>query len=469
MNNRVLLLLVGLLVVCAVITAAREHSEKEVSAEESRVARDADPRRTTRKKKRSNNCTKKCKKFQDSTAKKKCAKKCSTKGSKKRTVKRRNGKKKKCRNPPCKRGSRKDGPSSRQSVDAACVSAAAITIRRWKEKAVNFGRQYKQMTKQQDLGKNKANKKGGFKSIVNKLVGVGGGNKSALTCSGQADSTGAKQMKNLTDLMEGCEKAINDSCNLDNFPKPNMTELDACKAKVDEFSNATTACFADIKNEATAAKGCQCFVGAEIKALLEAVDNCSAESAFTGAKEQAKNCKKAFSDCKKYQDDAVDTLSACSADVSKLTEKAAALNKNAEAVKKAKAKVKELTGSKRIKRAVATTCTEVITKVKALVTVVQQSPAATIVYTYAVEISESTVTCSDADKALLAAEEASLDEALTEIEDALEDAQDDLMAATGSTASAEALSNAAATTAASMGTTKSARLRRRFRSQFNLI
>merc|ERR1712227_105267 len=155
----------------------------------------------------------------------------------------------------------------------------------------------------------------------------------------------------------------------------------------------------------------------------------------------------------------------CAADVSKLTQKAAALSQNSAALKDTRAKVKSLTGSRRNRaiRATATTCTEVISKVKQLITVVSQSPSSTMVYTLSVEISQSTVTCTTEEKASLAAQEDSLSEAADSVDEALESAQADLEAATGTTASTASLSEAAA----SSSSTASSRLRLRLRN-FNL-
>ena len=355
MNNIVLLIL-SCLIICAALTAANDVSVSEdISLDQGRYARNT--------KGKGRGCkTLKCKR------KKKTLKNC---GAKSKTACKKKGcswKNKKCVLSIQRRinKSKTRSRTPRQSFDAACVATAAVTIRRWKEKAVNFVRQYKQMKNQQTQGENKSKKKGGFGPIASKLVNIGGGNKSSMQCSGKADNEGAKQLKNLTDLMEGCEKAINDSCNLANFPEANMTALDACKAKVDEFDAETKTCFGQIKNEATAAQGCQCFVSDKMKGLLSEVEACDAETAFKDAKEANKKCRDAFTSCKKYEDDAVGILSACSSDVSKLTDTAKMLSINSNAVKKAQEKVKTLTGSARtrFKRAVATTCTELIAKVK---------------------------------------------------------------------------------------------------------
>ena len=358
--NNIVLLIFSCLIICAAITAADDVFESESVEVQKRIIRDA------KRKPNGNGCKEpncgKNRKSSRSCRARKTGKAC------KETGKGCAWKNKKCVSSGRRKGNRGRGRkvTARQTFDATCVATAAITIRRWKEKAVNFVRQYKQMKNQQTQGDSKSKKKGNFGPIANKLINVGGGNKSAMMCSGKADNEGAKQLRNLTDLMEGCEKMINDSCNLANFPEANMTALDACKAKVDEFDVETKTCFGQIKNEATAIQGCQCFISDKIKGLLTEVEACDAETAFKNAKEANKKCRDAFTSCKKYEDDAVDILSACSSDVSKLSETAKLLSMNSNAVKKAQEKVKALTGSTstRAKRAVATTCMELITKVK---------------------------------------------------------------------------------------------------------
>ena len=38
----------------------------------------------------------------------------------------------------------------------------------------------------------------------------------------------AKQLANLTETLFECDKEVNESCNTDNFPKPNTTLINKC-------------------------------------------------------------------------------------------------------------------------------------------------------------------------------------------------------------------------------------------------
>ena len=192
---------------------------------------------------------------------------------------------------------------------------------------------------------------------------LGGGNKSALTCSGSADSDGAKQLTNLTQTLFDCEKMVNSSCTTD-FPKPNSTFIDECNATVTAFKTKAAECEAKAK-EATAADACTCFSSEEMKNASAAVTSCKLNT--TGVSSGLKACKEAFSKCRKFEDDAISSMAACSVSVDKLKEKAAALYKSKAAMDDAKAKVKKTTGSTkapRRTRAAATTCAEFITLVE---------------------------------------------------------------------------------------------------------
>ena len=111
-----------------------------------------------------------------------------------------------------------------------------------------------------------------FAPIALKLVDLGGGNKSALACSGSADSDGAKQLTNLTNTLFDCEVAVNASCTTD-FPMPNMTFVDACANDTSLFVTLATECVT-LSKEATASEACACWSAPELAMASEAVKDC---------------------------------------------------------------------------------------------------------------------------------------------------------------------------------------------------
>merc|ERR1712071_324209 len=101
----------------------------------------------------------------------------------------------------------------------------------------NFFKQETRIKNANKTGGKKSGKKGLFAPTLRRIVKAGGGNKSDLQCSGSSNSSGAKQLKNLTDTLLKCETTINSSCNTANFPLPNITEVSACLSAIGTFKS----------------------------------------------------------------------------------------------------------------------------------------------------------------------------------------------------------------------------------------
>merc|ERR1711976_106339 len=196
MASKLTLVLFGLIVFVALAAATEDNANGELSefAEDSldRVVReaDADPKRRRKNK---------------------------NKGKKNRKNKK-NGKRKGQR-----KGQRKGMRQGGRAVDDACVTNAVTVMKQWKDVVGNFEKQKTRMERQNKTGKNKNTKNGEFASVASYLVDIGGGNKSALSCSGSTTNIGAMQLTNLTKTLFDCEKDISATCNTANFPQPNMT------------------------------------------------------------------------------------------------------------------------------------------------------------------------------------------------------------------------------------------------------
>merc|ERR1711862_921102 len=109
-----------------------------------------------------------------------------------------------------------------------CLENAVTAMNRWLRVVSNYKKQSIRIKGQKSLADKKKGKKGLFGPVLNQLVSAGGGNKSALTCAGSSNSSGAAQLKNLTETLEMCQMTINASCNMDDFPKPNATLIEKC-------------------------------------------------------------------------------------------------------------------------------------------------------------------------------------------------------------------------------------------------
>ena len=386
MNSKISLILFGLLVTLAVLAAA-ENSEENTLSEEvasSRLARSADADAGRRKNKSSKKNKKKSRKAAKKAAKK--AKKAAKK-SKKNAGKRKNksAKKNKRKNKSSKKNKRKNKSSKKnkksakkaakkakkskknksnksqkqrmngRAVDGMCLEAATTAMNRWRGVVANFNKQKTRIEKQSEIASKKGDKKAVFAPIALKLVDLGGGNKSALTCSGSADSDGAKQLTNLTQTLFDCEVQVNKSCSMD-FPTPNMTFVDQCAMDIEMFENKTDECYKLSKAD-TAADACTCWTDAEYAELGNKIKMCKIAETADVAK-GLKACKDAFSTCRKYEDDAVASMAACSVSADALKAKAAALSANVDSTNAAAQKVAAVTGSSRRRsaRASATTC-----------------------------------------------------------------------------------------------------------------
>merc|ERR1711994_955403 len=218
MDSKLCLILFGLVVAIAVLASAENNEDSSLSEElaSSRVARFAEAeagkkkRKALRKRKRKQRKNKKAKKGlkkrknrKNKTRKNKKDKKSkknrknrknknkrkNRKNRKSKKNKRKNKKNKKNRNKNRKnnKGTRK----STRTIDGVCLESAVTAMRRWKDVVTNFEKQKKRIDKQSEIAGKKSGKQSVFGPIALKLVDLGGGNKSALTCSGSATSEGA--------------------------------------------------------------------------------------------------------------------------------------------------------------------------------------------------------------------------------------------------------------------------------------
>ena len=153
-------------------------------------------------------------------------------------------------------------------VEGKCIESATKVMRRWKYQVANFLKQKSRIEKQSSIA---GKKKDVFAPIAKKLIDVGCGNVSTLTCSGSADSDGAKQLANLT--MKILDKEINATCNPDNFPEANMTCVDECTTAVEGFEKEAKKCY-DLSKEDTAEEGCFCWTSEDMMMYSENVKSC---------------------------------------------------------------------------------------------------------------------------------------------------------------------------------------------------
>ena len=336
MNRKICLILFCLLVALAVLASAENSEENSLSEEvaSSRLAREAEAE-AGKKKSRKNKSAKKSRRGRKGKKKgRKNRKNKSAKKSKKGRKGRRKNSRKNRKNKPAKK-SRKERKERKRTnknrfgrtLTGDCLEDAITAMKRTAGVVANFKAQNTRITKHTSIAGNKGGKKSVFGPIAHKLVDLGGGNKSALACSGSATSDGAKQLTNLTSILFACEVEVEAACNT-NFPAPNKTFVAECANDVGEFENTTTKCVG-LSKAATAEEACSCWTNDNFVAVSAKVAKCIIPETALVAK-SLKACKDAFSKCRKFEDAAVSAMAACAVPVDTLKSKAAALYKNKE-------------------------------------------------------------------------------------------------------------------------------------------
>merc|ERR1712012_537294 len=476
----------GALVLFAVFSSSSAEEENSLSEDVSaaRLVREAsaDPkkkksRNSARKSRKGKRKAKKNDKKNKKSRKSKKNKKKSRKSKKNSKKSRKNKKMKSSKKSKKNRKNKKKGDEriSSRAIDTKCVAQLTLSMRRWKDVVTNFQRQSKRITDNQNKGDGKSGKQSVFAPIASRLVSTGGGNSSALTCGGSSTSDGAVALTKLAKDLADCEKLVNDSCHTDNFPTANTTLIDECTTLTDKFVEEATKCLVKSRDETTAAEGCTCRTDPALVQLTEDVNKCKVKDGMDAIKAQLKACTKAFGACRKLEDAAVESLSACTADPTELTKKAAALSANKDALGNVKTKLNSLTGTRRTRviRAPATTCAGVMDLVSTLLALVEEFPSAPTLLDLAKDIVDSPdIECSDDEKEALKAQVAEVESAEEAVSAELDVALADLTVSVGSTPSSAALASVAAaeeTTAATATTRTRRRIFRTSTSRTNNI
>jgi len=464
MSSKLSLILFGIIVLAAIASAMDDdddYSEDELEEYTlERAARDAEPdaREQRKRKKKTNKRKKKARK-----GKKGKKGKNGKKGKKGRGRKRNNNSRKR------PRGGKSGRASSSSSLDDSCYEKSLTYMRIWRDIIANYDKAYSRMTKQNNTGGSKSGKKGVFAPIAFKLIDIGGGNKSNLSCGGSYSSSGAKQLTNLTKTLFDCEINVNKSCNPANFPQPNMTFINLCNNLTTTFKTQAGSCltkaigFNGTKTNSTDA--CKCFTDSVLNTTVNALKSCKINNEAKAISKQLSACKSAFSTCRQYEDAAGTAISTCSQTSSKLLTKAANLKTNSDEMTKAKTTMSSLangTSSGRVRRATAASCAEVITKSTTLITYASEFPQSTKIATLAKEISgSSSITCTTSQQSTMSTQVTSMTSAISNVDSALSAVQTQISTLTGSTASTSVLSSNSGSNSTSSSTAASSGRRER--------
>merc|ERR1711970_1110181 len=315
---------------------------------------------------------------------------------------------------------------SRQStakVNLTCLKDAVTFTKFLKDNVVNFLRRNTRLTAQNALTNKKAQKKGEYKEPAARLIQAGGGDKTNLSCSGSTTSVGAKKIKTVTDILDGCEVAIKKAC------KPpdsiNTTTLDKCKENAIKYNTTVVSCI----SMATKGKdACSCFQDPEVLKEKKVLEKCKGKNEAKAAAKARTACLKVIKECKNASTNAATLQYACSYSTEHLLKTLKQLTANSAAFKGLLDKIKELTGlspqmpgesSSRLARSdeeneeeaifdshqarqrgkrQQQACSTITTTITTCTTTISNKPASTEVVTKCKTPTFTIGTCTDADK-----------------------------------------------------------------------
>merc|ERR1711892_1158831 len=326
MNKALVFILLGL--VTMVLSANEEEDQtKELkeavegnSLEVERVQRAAEPGK--KKKGKHHRKGKKAKKQRKMKKGKKAGRRHKKGNKKSRKAKKKQGKSK---------SEGKERSLCSRTVNSTCLDTAVKLMKIVNSKITNFLVQQKRISKYNNTGNKKTAKKGLFGPIASKVIDVGGGNASDLSCSGNKTNPGATKLKSIISSLQKCEVNIKAACDPSAYPLPNMTLANECKTLMVSMKASVEACL-----KKTGSEACSCWLDSDLKATAEKVKTCDISSSNKLVTAQHKQCTGNFSSCKKIEDTAVTYIYACSQSAATLKAKAAQASKNVDALGAAK-------------------------------------------------------------------------------------------------------------------------------------
>merc|ERR1711892_70696 len=164
-----------------------------------------------------------------------------------------------------------------RTVNSTCLDTAVKLLKIVNSRVTNFLIQQKRMSKYNSTGGKKSGKKGLFGPIASKVIDVGGGNASDLSCSGNKTNAGATKLKSIISSLQTCEENIKTACDPTAYPLPNATKGAECKTNMESMKKSVTAC-----GKKTGDEACTCWLDADLK--VKAAQAKSNVNALGGAK-----------------------------------------------------------------------------------------------------------------------------------------------------------------------------------------
>merc|ERR1711983_284169 len=328
-----------------------------------------------------------------------------------------------------------------RDVSTMCVETAVGYMSTMNNKVINYLKQQKRIAKFNSTRGKKSGKKGLFGPIASKVIDVGGGNASDLSCSGNKTSEGAAKIKEIIANLSKCEKDIHAACDVSAYPIPNKTEADACVSNMESMKKSVDACTKKSGSEA-----CSCWLDSTLKAYADEVKKCNIASENKRVTSQHKKCTSTFSDCKKVEDATVDYIYACSQSANHLKVKAAQTKKNVNALEAAKTKTGTLAGNSTGRNTVirkratsVSTCGDFVSLSAKLLAAADEAPTSSAVETMAKILSavSDSLSCSTMEKSTLTVQVTTYTQTISKVSATYEGLKATIEDAVGPTTDAE--------------------------------
>ena len=314
-------------------------------------------KKATRRNKKSKKANRRNKKSKKANKKNKKSKKANRKNKNSRKANRKNRKSKKANKKRTKKQNKSRKNNSQKSalrqeipeVPEICLTEAVKTLYNGlAKKASNFERQEKRIEKRVPIIQNKLEKAGDYIQAANNMANI------APSCPMQLYPSAIHS----SFMLGNCEANITENCQP---PIYNQIQIDECKPLVTAFIQETEVCF-NLTRDETGTKACDCWEGEALKNISDALTDCNIQESNENVTLRFKECKNAVGECNKAETDAFPVYVSCRNNPIRILKKEAKLlANNINALNQAVTAVETLTApSRRIIRAVATTCPDFI-------------------------------------------------------------------------------------------------------------
>ena len=232
---------------------------------------------------------------------------------------------------------------SSRAINGTCLVNILTIVETYFKQVGNFEKQWKRIVSKNKTSVSKGGKMDAFKKPLERLVKAGGGDAKNLSCQGSTSNPGALQMKNLTSILTNCSQDIEAACDESQKPTINTTEVDKCISMIAEFKESVDGTAGCLKK--TGADLCACFANQTLLDQAAVLRKCNLAKESQTMATALKTCKGKYGNCRKYKEEIIGIVSACSKTSDKQMEKAKALGENVDNMKEAQDAVAKVTGS----------------------------------------------------------------------------------------------------------------------------